>query len=258
MYWNPLRAAVIALPLVGILCVLPDRLPGDSKLSMPADELAAAAERLVQDLAPTLASTEAYAKTKDLDRPAYTVAVIAQAVAQSDAAVRWKPAATQIRDTAIRLAKRPSYDEATAAYKQLQTLLAEGKGSAVAAPAMKWTEIAPLKPLMIEVNVRTRPLNRTVRSPAQFQKDSETVRRNAAVLELLGVVTAEHPKPKDAQGSTEEWIKWCQAMQSGSAALGRAAAVRDHAAAKTAFTKTRASCTDCHAKFRPEAETSDF
>ncbi len=42
-------------------------------------------------------------------------------------------------------------------------------------------------------------------------------------------------------------------MREGAAALAKSAKAGDAAAAKAALTKTRASCSDCHAKFRPDA-----
>lgn len=220
----------------------------------PIDDLAAAAETLVDGLAPSLASRDAFEKAQDLERPTYVVALLANAVAEAEGVVKWKQAAPQVRDAALRLAKAKSYDDASKAYGEIQQLLANGAPNGGQAKPMTWVEIAPLKPVMVEVNVRNRPLTKMVRTPAQFKKDADTVRRNAAVLELLGSITAEHPKPKDGNGSQEEWQKWSVAMRDGAAELAKAAKAGDAAAAKTALTRTRASCSDCHAKFKPDAD----
>ncbi|MBI3463869.1 MAG: cytochrome c [Planctomycetes bacterium] len=223
----------------------------------PIDDLAAAAGAVADELAPALASADTFEKAKDLKRPAYALALLANAVAMADGSVQWKGSAGQVRDAALRLARTESYNDASSAFGEIKDLLAGGATKASQGKPMTWVEIAPIKEFMVEVNVRNRALTKMVRTPAQFKQDAEKMRRNAAVLELFGSITAEHPKPKDGKGSDEEWQKWSAAMRDGAAALAKAAKAGDAPAAKTALNKMRASCSDCHAKFRPDV-ADDF
>jgi hypothetical protein len=233
---------------------------GDSKSIAlpPIQELAAAAEATSDDLAALLANAQTYAKTKDRARPAYMLALLANAVAEAEGSVRWKEAALQVRDAALRLALcEERHDEATKIHNEIKNLLAGGASNGSPPKLMNWAEISPIKYIMIEVNVRSRPLTKMVRTPAQFQKEVDKVQRNAMLLGLLGRVSALYPKPKDAKGSDEELQKWYVAMCDAAAALSKEAKAGNQAAAKSALASLRKSCTDCHEKFRPNAVDDD-
>ncbi len=214
-----------------------------------AADLAVAAEELAKSLEPTVTNAGSFKSGADeVEHKGYIIALLANAVAESEGDAPWKANALAVRDAALTLAKAKSQPNADKAYKELQALFGGGKGGE--GKPMKYLDVASLEHVMKEVNERDKQLNRNIKGTA-FARSKAKVAQDANVWALLAAVaradTTTSEKMKKPQADFE---KHSDAFFAGAKSLAAAAAKGDQAAATEARKTTKAACTNCHSDFR--------
>jgi cytochrome c556 len=214
-----------------------------------AAELAAAAEELAKSLEPTVTNATSYKSGSDeVEHKGYIIALIANAVAESEGDATWKANALSVRDAALSLAKAKSQPNAEKAYKELQGLFGGGKGGE--GKPMKYLDVASLEHVMKEVNERDKQLNRNIKGTA-FARNKAKIAQDAQVWALLAAVAREDKSTSEKMKKPQaDFEKHSDAFFAGAKSLAAAAAKGDQPAATEARKTTKAACTNCHSDFR--------
>jgi cytochrome c556 len=214
-----------------------------------AAELAVAAEDLAKSLEPTVTNATSFKSGADeVEHKGYVIALIANAVAESEGDAKWKANALTVRDAALTLAKAKSQPNADKAYKELQGLLGGGKGGE--GKPMKYLDVATLEHVMKEVNERDKALNKNIKGTA-FARNKDRVAQDASVWALLAAIARADTKTAEKMKKPQaDFEKHADAFFAGAKSLAAAAAKGDQAGATEARKTTRATCTACHTDFR--------
>lgn len=223
----------------------------------PVNELAAEAETKIvgietgmTDPDTKLLSAEKYNQVKKgIADDAGVLAVLAQAVAESDGDAAWKKSAADLRDAAIALANAKSFDEAK---KSLDGVKAAQGGKASGAKSdADWAKLAKLDAVMKEVNKRNGRLRAASRK-APANRDEMT--RHASVLAVLAVVAQAdtHEVKSGKPADIKKWQDYAKDMQKNATAGADALRKKDDAAFKEIWPTLQKSCTNCHKDFRDE------
>jgi len=211
-----------------------------------ASDLAAAAEDIVKNI-------DSKAADDEIARKGYTLALVANAVAEADGEAKWKAAALGVRDTAITLAKgAKSQATVDKALKEITAAIETGKGAE--GKPMKYLEIAPLEQVMKEVNDRNRPMTKNLRG-TQFARSKEQVTRDAHVWAVLASAARTDTKSAElAKKPQDDFDKYANEFFNSSRSLAAAAKKGDQNAASEALKSARKACADCHSVYRPDIE----
>jgi hypothetical protein len=247
MNWNWWHAAAATLGLcVAAAAFASAPLPLDKVIS--AEDLIAEAAATGATIEPYLASAEAYMQNVDKLKPsASLLAVIGQALAEHPQETKLKSAGPSLREASILIARSKTYEEAKAAWPQVQAAL---QGQATGQPAVEfdWAKLSKMHPAMEEMNARGTALRRLLRRPKDPAADS----RNAAVIALLAVTahadTHEVKNPVD----TPKWHEFATALQQHMSAAAAAIKAKDAAAGTKHFQAGMETCNKCHEVFHKE------
>lgn len=215
----------------------------------PVTDLVAEAEIKIKSLDEALASDKSYLESKGTTIPADAgvLAVLAQAIAESEEKAAWKASAPDLRDGAVTVARAKSYDEAKAGLAALKAAY-EGKAGA-AKPEAEWNKLCRLGALMKEVNKRNGKLRRSTRL---IPPNTDEAARDASVLAVLGLAAHDDTHEVKDAAQIPEWQKFSKEFSAQMTATAAALKKKDKEAAGDAFKKANTACNDCHAKFRKD------
>ena len=218
-----------------------------------AAELATAAEAIVESLETTVANPQSFkGGQEELERKAYVIALIANALPEAEGDANWKANALAVRDAALALAKIKVQGPAQNKLKEIKGLL--GGGTAGDAKPMKYLEVASLQNVMKEVNDRNRTLMKNMKA-TNFKRAQKEVTRDAQLLALLGAIArADTKSAQQAKKPQADFEKFADALFTNSKSLADAAKKGDATAANDAYKAVKKACADCHADFRPDIE----
>jgi cytochrome c556 len=215
----------------------------------PVSELVTEAEAKVKLLDEALASDKTYLEKKATTIPvdAGVLAVLAQAIAESEEKPSWKASAADLREAAKAVAASKGYEEAKLGLEAVKAAL-EGKASG-AAVEHDWNKLAKLGSVMKEVNRRTGKVRSATR---KLPANPEEVARDASVLAVLALVAHDDTHEVKKKEEIGDWQK--QAKEFSAQFTAAAAALRkgDKTGASDAFKKGNAACNACHKQFREE------
>lgn len=214
-----------------------------------ASELAAAAEDLAKTLETTVSSAGSFKSGSDeVEHKGYVIALLANAVAESEGDAKWKANALAVRDAALTLAKAKSQPNADKSYKELQGLFGGGKGGE--GKPMKYLDVATLEHVMKEVNERDKAISKNIKGTA-FARTKDRVAQDASVWALLAAIARADSKTSEKMKKPQaEFEKHADAFFAGAKSLAAAAAKGDQAGASEARKATKAACAACHTDFR--------
>jgi hypothetical protein len=215
----------------------------------PVADLVAEAEIKVKALDVSLASEKSYleGKTTSILSDAGVLAILAQAIVESEEKGAWKASAADLRDGAVAIVKAKSYDEAKAGHAAVKAAH-DGKAGGAKAEA-DWNKLSRLGALMKEVNKRNGKLRRSTRL---LPPNPEEAARDASVLAVLGLATHDDTHEVKDQAQIPEWQKFSKEFSVEMTATAAALKKSDKEAAANAFKKANVACNDCHEKFRKE------
>jgi cytochrome c556 len=215
----------------------------------PVADLVAEAELKIKALDEALASDKSYleSKTTSLPADAGVLAVLAQAIVESEEKAAWKASAPDLRDGAVAVASAKSYDEAKAGLAAVKSAF-EGKAGA-AKPEAEWNKLCRLKPLMKEVNKRNTKLRRASKN---IPPNSDEAARDASVLAVLGLAAHDDTHEVKNPAEVPEWQTLSKDFSTQMTAMATALKAKDKAAAGDAFGKANKACNGCHDKWRKD------
>ena len=239
--------AAAALTVSVVAAVVAD--PAKPSAAARAADLAEAAEHLAGSLEATVSNATSFKSgADDVEHKGYIIALLAQAVSESEGDAKWKGNALAVRDAAMSLAKAKSQPNADKTYKALKGLF--GGGSGGEGKPMKYFDIATLEHVMKEVNERDKALNKNLKSTA-FARNKENIARDANVWAVLAAVARADTKTSEKMKKPQaDFEKQADAFFAGAKSLAAAAAKGDQAGATDARKAVKAACTACHTDFR--------
>lgn len=216
----------------------------------PLGDLVEEFDDLMAKNEPALADEKTYKEqSKRVAQDAYTLAIIAHALAQHDKKdeAKWSANALEVRTAAIALAQAKSFGEAQASHKRIKELLAGGKANGQA-PELAWHEIAPLKEVMFNVNKRYTPMGISLRRKRAVPP------RQATMVALLARVAHDDHHEVKKQEDVVKWEKYADELRGHCAELAQSLRENNGAEATKVFKVAQAACNQCHKDFRPDIE----
>ena len=239
----------ISLGVIGMSLLLPCDAAAPAKIASvaPIADLVAEADAKIKSLDEALASDKSYLEAKGTTIPteAGVLAVLAQAVVESEEKAPWQASAADVREAA------KSYDEAKKGLTAVKEAYSGKTGGAK--PEAEWNKLAGLSKVMKEVNKRNTKLRRTTRKKPPTDDDFAEAARDASVMAVLALAAHEdtHEVKSGKAEDIAEWKKFAKEFQAEMTAASAAFKKKDLAAAGDAFKKGNTACNDCHMKYRP-------
>lgn len=243
----------LACGAIGLAWLLPCCAAPPAKIAAvaPIGDVVAAVDASVKVLDEKLASSDEYNQAKKpVAIEATVIAVLAQAVADSEEKAAWQATAADVREGARAIVAAKSYDDAKKGFEALKAALG-GKGAG-AKTESDWSKVMPLGKIMDGVNSRAGKMRRAVRakSPTDAQIAESTA--DATVLAVLAL--AVHDDTHEVKSKKSEdialWQKFSKEFQAEMSAAAGAFKKKDVTAAGDAWKKGNTACNDCHSKFR--------
>ena len=239
---------------IGLSLLLPCYAAAHAKIASvaPIGDLLAEAEAKIKSLEEELADNEKYNQTKKTKIPveAGVLAILAQAIVESDETAAWKPAAADVRDGAIAIATAKSYDEAAkglAAVKQ-----AHGGTVGGAKPDHEWNKLCGLGGIMKEMSKRNGKIKKAAKLKALDDTQAAEASRDASVMAVLALALHDDIHEVKKKEEVPEWQKFSKEFQTHMTAASAAFKTKDMAAATDAVKKGNTACSVCHDKFKPK------
>ncbi|MGQ0634913.1 MAG: hypothetical protein ACT4QC_09905 [Planctomycetaceae bacterium] len=217
----------------------------------PVADLAIEADAKIKAIEEALASNEKYMETKSstLPRDAGVLAVLAQAIVETDENSEWKATAAGVRDGAIAIATATSLEDAKKGFAAVTDARA-GKPTNAKSDA-DWAKLCKLRSVMKEVTFRNNKLRSAKR---KMPEKPEEVARHASVLAVLALVAHEDTHEVKDPAQVGEWKKFAMEFQKHMTEAATAFKKADKDAAAKAFDSAATNCNDCHAKFKPDVQ----
>jgi hypothetical protein len=219
----------------------------------PITDVVAEAEAKIKGLEEALATENSYRENKGTSIPtaAGVLAVLAQAVVESEEKAAWQPAAADLRDAARAVAAAKSYDEAKTGLLAIKD--AHGGKTSGAKPEAEWNKLSGLKQVMKEINSRAGKLRRATKKKEPTEAEFAEAARDASVMAVLGLAAHDdtHEVKSGKAEDIADWKKFSKEFQIQLSAASAAFKKKDMAAGGDAWKKGNAACTECHNKFRP-------
>lgn len=246
MLKNVMKCLCLSATLLAGYCCLAAA-PVKIKEVAPVADLVTEAEAKIKAIEEALASEDKYqeAKATALVRDAAVLAVLSQAIAESEEKAAWKASAPDLRDAAIGLGGAKSFDDAKKALAAIKE--AHGGKAGGAKLEAEWNKLGKFGAVMKEVNVRNGRLRRYVRKLPDNPNDAA---RDASVLAVLALVAHDDTHEVKQAADVPEWQSLSKEFQSQMTAAAAAFNKKDAAGAKAGFDKANAACNSCHKKFR--------
>ena len=222
----------------------------------PVSDLVREADVKIKLLEEFLFDNKSYVESKGTTIPAAAgvLAVLAQAIVESDEKAAWQSAAADVRDAAIIVATAKSYDDAKKGLAAIQD--AHGGKAAGAKPEHEWNKLCKLGSIMKEINARNSKLRRVTRKKPPTAAEFAEGSADASVMAVLALAAHDdtHEVKSKKKEDIDEWQKYAKEFQTQMTAVAAAFRKNDVAAAADAWKKGTTACNDCHAKFRPDLE----
>lgn len=210
------------------------------------DDLNAEISAKLTEIADGFQSEQAFEQNGAQVRQAASVlAVLAQALADTDQSSGLKPAAPTLREAARKIAGTKDFKEAKAAFEQAKAA-ASGKAESAAPADYDWGKLAKMHPLMEELNGRSAKLRRELRR----LRNPDEARRGAMTMALIAVATQADTHEVKQEQDLPEWRKHAQDLQQSMTELAAAIKAKDTAKANTVFVAGMETCKSCHEKFK--------
>jgi hypothetical protein len=218
----------------------------------PIADVTAEADAKLKILDEFLASDKTYLEGKGSTIPtaAGVLAILAQAVVESEENAAWKASAADVRDGAIAIATSKSYDDAKKGLAAVKDAIG-GKASGAKADH-EWNTLCKLGGVMKEVSARNGKLRRGARLKELKDDEAEGFSRDASVAAVLALAVHDdtHEVKSKKQEDIDQWKKFAKAYQEQMTAASAAFKKKDLTAAADAFKKGNTLCNDCHSKFK--------
>ncbi len=208
----------------------------------PADDLIAQGQAYVEEMDEIVSDPTQFAdesRRARLVQDAYTLALVAVALAEHDTDNAWKQRAPAVVQAARALAAAEEHAAARQALAALKSALAD---DATAEYPLRWAD-QPLGPLMEQVGVAQTNAGRYLR---RLTRTPEYVQRSAAIMALVAQRAALEPAYLD----NAQWRALSHEMRDAAAELNRAARAKDLDAASRASDRLEQSCKRCHDAFQ--------
>ena len=239
--------AVAMLPAVGGSAADVPHAPVLSTL-VPVGDLVGQVESYVEKLEECVEDKAEFADSVDkMQRCAHSLAVIALAVGLHDQDSSLRRASPVLVKAAQELAAAKDHADAVAGVARVKSALsASGNPS-----TLKWTKVAELRALMVEVPLINTRMKRYMR---RFEKGATVLAGDSAALVAISQASVANADETEAPDRVAEWYKYCIQMRDAAGALNKAVHARNEVAANTAMDALQQSCDDCHAVFHKSAE----
>ncbi len=244
----------ISLGAIGMSFLLPCYAAAPAKIAAVApiaDVVAEADAKIKVPRRKALESDKSYLENKGTTIPkeAGVLAVLAQAVVESEEKAAWQASAAGVRDAAIAVSNAKSFDEAKKGLAGVKEAVG-GKAGAAKKEA-DWNKLCGLGKVMKEVNARNGKLRRATKKKELTDAEAAEASRDASVLAILALAAHDDTHEVKKAEEVKEWQKFSKEFQAQMTATSAAFKKKDVTGAADAWKKGNASCTDCHAKFRP-------
>jgi hypothetical protein len=245
---------ILALGAIGLSLLVPCYAAAPAKIAAvaPVADIAAQADARIKALEEALKDNEEYnkAKGKTIPTEAGVLAVLAQAVAESEEKAAWQATAADVREAAMALGKAKTFDDAK---KELAAVKdAIGGKSSGAKVEYDWAKLCKLGTVMDQISKRNNKFRRNTKKKdptdvelAEWTGDATV----AAVLALAAHEDTHEVKSKKAE-DIELWKKFAKEYQTQMTATAAALKKKDMAAAADSWKKSSTACNDCHSKFK--------
>ena len=244
----------LSLGAIGLSLLLPCYAAAPAKITTvaPIGDLALEAENKIKSLDELLATDKSYLEAKKTTIPteAGVLAVLAQAIVESEETAAWKSAAADVRDGAIAINTAGSYDDAKKGLAAVKT--AHGGTVGGAKPDHEWNKLSALKSVMKEINKRNTKLRRGSKLKSLDDTQAGEFSRDASVMAVLALAAHEDTHEVKKKEEVPDWQKFSKEFQAQMTAASAAFKKKDLAAAADAFKKGNTACNDCHKQFRKE------
>jgi hypothetical protein len=241
----------ISLAAIALSFLLPCYGAAPAKIAnvAPIGDLVREADAKIASLEESLAMDSSYLASKGTKIPADAgvLAVLSQAIVESEEKAAWQPSAKDVRDAAIIVWNSKSYADAKQGLAAIKEAHAGKVGSAK--PEHEWNKLCQLKSAMKEINTRNTKLRRLTKKD---MTDDEALGAagDASVMAILALAAHDDTHEVKKKEEVAEWQKYSKEFQAQMTALSAAARKKDKAAAADAFKKGNTACNDCHGKFR--------
>jgi hypothetical protein len=247
---------IISLGTIGTSLLLPCEAAAPAKIASvaPIADIVAEADAKIKALDEALKDNEAYLQAKGTTIPtaAGVLAILSQAIVESDEKAAWQPSAADVRDAAIVVSNAKSFDEAKKGLADVKEAVGGKVGGAK--KEADWSKLAALGKVMKEVNARNGKLRRATRKKEATDTESAEASRDASVLAVLALAAHDDTHEVKKKEEVGEWQKFAKEFQTEMTATAAAFKKKDVTGAADAWKKGNASCTACHNKFRPNVE----
>ena len=218
----------------------------------PIADIVGQVDARVKALEEALKSNEDYdkAKGKTIPAEAGVLAVLAQAVAESEEKAAWQASAADVRDAAMALGKTKNYDDAKKEFAALKEAL--GGKSSNAKVEYDWAKLCRLGIVMEQISKRNSGFRRNTKKKDASDAEFTGMAGDATVNAVLALAAhddtheVKSKKPEDI----ELWKKFAKDYQVHMTATADALKKKDMNAAADAWKKSNTTCSDCHSKFK--------
>lgn len=201
---------------------------------------------------------------KNINTEGHLTAVLAALVQEHPDAGNWKRVAATIQTEALSIAKAAeakggkNFRTAADAHKKIADLIKKGDAGDKAGSANgsdgspDWPSLGALADVMKRVEPHYKYIRGKMSSETAFNKESETIRHNAAMLYTFGHIA---PGFRPTEG---DMPKLSGEMATASLSMLDAVKTGDFAKASDANTAINTSCNECHKAKRFTKKGSDF
>ncbi|MBQ6615591.1 MAG: hypothetical protein IJH67_04395 [Thermoguttaceae bacterium] len=224
--------------------------PAEAAPAVPADAVSAYApaaalttqvQKYMEEMEEDLADPAKFADNKDdVAENAAGLTVYFLALGLNDQDSAYKAKAPNLVKAAQKLAAATTHDEAKAAFEAIKTAEASTE-------ALAWTKVAPLASLMKQVPNIDSKMKRTI--PKRMDKKQDECLANCAAVAALMQGSIANADETEQPAETVKWAAFSIQGRDAAAAVAKAVAAQDAAAAEEAMTALHKSCDDCHAVF---------
>jgi hypothetical protein len=243
----------ISLGAIGVSFLLPCYAAAPAKIAAvaPIADIVAEADAKIKSLEEALKDDKSYLESKGTTIPLESgiLAVLAQAVVESEEKAAWQASAADVREAAIAVSNAKSYDEAKKGLAGVKEAVGGKAGSAK--KEADWNKLCALKMVMKEVNKRAGKLRRATKKKDPTAADLAEAGRDASVMAILSLVAHDDTHEVKKKEEIGDWQKFAKEFQAQMTAASAAFKSKDMTGAGDAWKKGNTACNDCHAKFRP-------
>lgn len=244
----------ISLAAIGMSFLLPCYAAAPAKIAAvaPVADIVAEADAKIKVLEESLASDKAFLEAKGTTIPqeAGILAILAQAVVESEEKAAWQPSAADVREAAKAVSAAKSYDEAKKGLAAIKEAVGGKAGGAK--PEAEWNKLCGLGKVMKEVNKRAGKLRRATKKKQLTDDEAAEAARDASVMAVLALAAHDDTHEVKKAEEIKDWQKFSKEFQVQMTGASAAFKKKDLAGAGDSWKKGNTACSDCHAKFRKE------